>query len=134
GRTIAPAGASSGTDEAVELRDGGPEFGGFGVDRAIANINGEIAAALRGMPIADQRAIDQRLIELDGTANKARLGGNATIAVSMAALHAAASACSEPLWHMLAEGEPVMLPMPMIQIFGGGAHAGRRVDIQDFLV
>ena len=134
GRAIAPAGTSAGTHEAIELRDGGPEFGGFGVNRAIANINGEIAAALRGMPIAAQRAIDQRLIELDGTANKARLGGNATIAVSMAALHAAAAACAEPLWRMLAEDEPVRLPMPMIQIFGGGAHAGRRVDIQDFLV
>ncbi|HMD64447.1 MAG TPA: phosphopyruvate hydratase [Stellaceae bacterium] len=134
GRAIAPAGASTGTHEAVELRDGGPAFGGFGVDRATANINGEIAAALRGMAIADQGAIDQQLIELDGTANKARLGGNATIAVSMAALHAAAAARGEPLWRMLAEGEPVVLPMPMIQIFGGGAHAGRRVDIQDFLV
>ena len=86
GRAIAPAGASTGTHEAVELRDGGAEFGGFGVDRAIANVNGEIAAALRSMPIADQSAIDRRLIELDGTPNKARLGGNATIAVSMAAL------------------------------------------------
>jgi enolase len=134
GRAIAPAGASTGTHEAVELRDGGPAFGGFGVDRATANINGEIAAALRGMAIADQSAIDQRLIELDGTPNKARLGGNTTIAVSMAALHAAAAARGEPLWRMLAEGEPVALPMPMIQIFGGGAHAGRRIDVQDFLV
>src|SRR5437667_4251164 len=134
GRAIAPAGASTGTFEAVELRDGGQDFGGFGVDRAIANVDGEIAAALRSMPIADQAAIDYRLIALDGTPNKARLGGNATIAVSMAALHAAAAARGEPLWRMLSEGGPVTLPMPMIQIFGGGAHAGRRVDIQDFLV
>jgi enolase len=131
GRAIAPAGASTGTHEAVDLRDGGP---GLGVDRAVANVNGEIAVALRAMPIADQRAIDQRLIELDGTPNKARLGGNATIAVSMAALHAAAAACREPLWRVLAEGGHASLPMPMIQVFGGGAHAGRRVDIQDFLI
>lgn len=134
GRAIAPAGASTGTYEAVEMRDGGPAFGGLGVDRAIANINGEIAAALRGMPITDQTAIDRRVIELDGTPNKARLGGNATIAVSMAALHAAAAATGERLWHILAEGGQATLPMPMIQIFGGGAHAGRRVDIQDFMI
>jgi enolase 1/2/3 len=134
GRAIAPAGASAGTHEAIELRDGGPEFAGFGVDRALANINGEIAAALRAMPITDQPAIDRRLIELDGTANKARLGANAIVAVSMAALHAAAAARGEPLWRELAEGGPVTLPMPMIQIFGGGAHAGRRLDLQDFLV
>jgi enolase len=134
GRAIAPAGASTGTHEAVELRDGGGAFGGFGVDRAVANVNGEIAAALRSLPIADQGAIDRRLIGLDGTPNKGRLGGNAIIAVSMAALHAAAAARGEPLWQMLAEGGPVALPMPMIQIFGGGAHAGRRVDIQDFLI
>src|SRR5262245_30869983 len=134
GRAIAPAGASTGAHEAMELRDGGDAFGGFGVDRAVANVNGEIAAALRGMPVADQSAIDRRLIELDGTPNKARLGGNATIAVSMAALHAGAAARCEPLWRVLAEGGPVSLPMPMIQIFGGGAHAGRRIDIQDFLI
>jgi enolase len=134
GRAIAPAGASTGTHEALELRDGGPAFGGLGVDRAVANINGEIAAALRSMRIADQSAIDDRLIELDGTPNKARLGANAIIAVSMAALHAEAAAAREPLWQKLAEGGPVSLPMPMIQIFGGGAHAGRRVDIQDFMV
>jgi enolase len=134
GRAIAPAGASTGTYEALELRDGGPAFGGFGVDRAVANVNEEIAAALRSMPITDQSAIDHRLIELDGTANKSRLGGNAIISVSMAALHAAAAVRHEPLWRMLAGGAPVTLPMPMIQIFGGGAHAGRRLDIQDFLV
>jgi enolase 1/2/3 len=134
GRAIAPAGASTGTHEAIELRDGGAAFGGFGVDRAVASINGEIASALRSMSIADQNAIDSRLIELDGTPNKARLGGNATIAVSMAAMHTAAAALREPLWRVLAEGGQVSLPMPMIQIFGGGAHAGRRVDIQDFLI
>jgi enolase len=120
--------------EAVELRDGGPAFGGYGIERAVANVNGEIAAALRAMPIADQDAIDRKLIELDGTPNKSRLGGNAMIAVSMAALHAAAAARREPLWRLLTEGGQGVLPMPMVQIFGGGAHAGRRVDIQDFLI
>jgi enolase len=134
GRAIAPAGASTGTYEAVELRDGGDAFGGFGVTRPVASVNGEIAAALCSMPIADQCAIDRKLIELDGTPEKSRLGGNAIIAVSMAALHAAAAARGEPLWRMLAEDGQVSLPMPMIQIFGGGAHAGRRVDIQDFLI
>jgi enolase len=134
GRAIAPAGASTGTNEAVDLRDGGKAFGGFGVTRAVANVNTEIAAALRGMPIADQAAIDQRLITLDGTPNKARLGANATVAVSMAALHAAAAASGEPLWRYLAHAPNATLPMPMIQIFGGGAHAGFRIDIQDFLI
>jgi enolase len=134
GRAIAPAGASIGTHEAVDLRDGGKEFGGFGVNRALANINTEIAGALRGMSISDQASIDDRLIALDGTPDKARLGGNATIAVSMAALHAAAAVKQEPLWRCLANGARPVLPMPMIQIFGGGAHAGRRMDIQDFLV
>jgi enolase len=134
GRAIAPAGASTGTHEAVELRDGGRAFGGYGVDRAVTNVNGEIAAALRSMPIADQSALDRRLIELDGTPNKARLGANATVAVSMAALHAAAAARREPLWRVLAEGGQVAMPMPMVQIFGGGAHAAGRVDIQDFLI
>ncbi len=85
GRAIAPAGASTGTNEAIDLRDGGAPFGGFGVDRAVRNVSTEIADALRGMPAMDQKAIDRRLIELDGTPQKARLGGNATVAVSMAA-------------------------------------------------
>jgi len=134
GRAIAPAGASTGRNEAVELRDGGPELDGYGVGRAIAMIETEIAPALRGMKIADQAAIDAAMIALDGTGNKARLGGNATIAVSMAALHAAAAASREPLWRYLAGGGPPLLPMPMIQIFGGGAHAAQRLDVQDFLI
>lgn len=134
GRCIAPAGASRGSNEAVDLRDGGDAFGGFGVDQAIANIAGPIAAALRGVDVADQETIDRILIELDGTPNKARLGGNATISVSMAALNTAAGAAGMPLWRHLAQGRPVVLPLPEIQIFGGGAHAGRRIDIQDLLV
>jgi enolase len=134
GRSIAPAGASTGMHEAVDLRDGGRAFGGFGVDRAVSHVSTEIANALRGMPVTDQAAIDRTLIDLDGTPNKARLGGNAIVAVSMAAAHAAAAVSELPLWrHLAGETEPT-LPMPMVQIFGGGAHAGRRVDIQDFLV
>ena len=101
---------------------------------AVGNVNGEIAAALAGMDAADQQGIDDRLIALDGTPQKSRLGGNALVAVSMAMLHAAAAAARQPLWAYLAQGEPVRIPVPEIQIFGGGAHAGRRVDIQDFLV
>jgi enolase len=134
GRAIAPSGASTGTHEAIDLRDGGKPFRGLGVDRALANINTEISNALRGMSIVDQPSIDRCLIELDGTPNKTRLGGNATVAVSMAALHAAAAARCEPLWQYLADGANPALPRPMVQIFGGGAHAGRRIDIQDFLV
>jgi enolase len=134
GRAIAPAGASTGINEALDLRDGGRAFGGLGVDRAVGHVSTEIASALCGMPVADQAAIDRTLIELDGTPNKARLGGNATVAASMAVLQAAAAARAIPLWRHLAEAGDPVLPMPMVQIFGGGAHAGRRVDIQDFLV
>src|SRR5438067_10318948 len=135
GRAIAPAGASTGSGEAVELRDGGDRLGGRDVRGAVAAINGEIAAALRGQDAADQAAIDRRLIYLDGTPQKRRLGGNALVAVSMAALHAAANAASRPLYaHLLGESTEAMMPLPEIQIFGGGAHAGRRVDIQDFMI
>jgi enolase len=134
GRAIAPAGASRGSHEAIDLRDGGPRHGGLGVDRAVANLNGEIAGRLRGLDATDQAALDAELVALDGTPQLARLGGNAIIAASMAALHAAAVASGRPLWAYLAQGGPVRLPMPEIQIFGGGAHAGRRVDVQDFMV
>jgi enolase len=136
GRAIAPAGASTGSGEAVELRDGGALFDGRDVRGAVAAICGEIANALTGHDAADQEAIDRTLIELDGTPNKRRLGGNALVAVSMAALHAAADAAGQPLYaHLLGESDrEVGLPAPEIQIFGGGAHAGRRVDIQDFMV
>ena len=134
GRAIAPAGASRGTHEAVDLRDEGEMFGGMGVSRAVANVNTEIARLLTGKNADDQNAIDTALIELDGTTNKERLGGNATIAVSMAVLHAAAGAKRMPLWRHLAQDEQIRLPLPEIQIFGGGAHAGQRVDIQDFMI
>lgn len=134
GRGIAPAGASRGSNEAVDLRDGGPFLGGFDVARAVGNVRSEIAANLIGLDAFDQRAIDNSLVTLDGTVNKGRLGGNALIATSMAVLHAAAAAHEEPLWRYLARGRPVTIPLPQVQIFGGGAHAGRRVDIQDFLI
>ncbi len=134
GRGIAPAGASTGTHEAVELRDGGSEQGGYGVSKAITNVNHEIAPALTGRDAMDQRAMDDLLIALDGTPNKSRLGGNALIATSMAVLNAAANARGVPLWRHLAGEANVTLPLPEIQIFGGGAHAGRRIDIQDLLV
>ena len=134
GRAISPAGASTGSGEAVDLRDGGAAFGGRDVARAVASVNKTIAPALRGMDAADQAALDARLVALDGTADKSRLGANATLAVSMAAAHAAAAAAGVPLYRHLGGESATLLPLPQIQIFGGGAHAGRRVDVQDFLV
>jgi enolase len=134
GRAIAPAGASTGTGEAVDLRDGGEAFGGLDVRRAVANVNEVIAPALIGRDALDQEAVDRLLIALDGTPNKARLGGNAVIATSMAVLHAAAASEGLPLWRHLAGDAGVSIPMPEVQIFGGGAHAARRVDVQDFMV
>jgi enolase len=133
GRAIAPAGASTGSGEALDKRDGGAALGGYDVRAAVAAVNEAIAPALAGLDAADQAAVDQALIELDGTPAKARLGGNATIAVSMAVAQAAAAAAEEPLWRYL-RPDGAALPLPEIQIFGGGAHAGRRVDIQDFMV
>ncbi len=134
GRAIAPAGASTGSGEAVDRRDGGAMAGGYDVRGAVAAVNAEIAPHLAGQDAADQAGIDARLITLDGTANKARLGGNAIVATSMAVAHAHAAALGVPLWRLLAGEGKVRIPLPEIQIFGGGAHAGRRVDIQDFMV
>jgi len=132
GRAIAPAGASTGSGEAIDLRDGGPKLGGFDVTKAIDNIKTVISPALKGLVASNQASVDQTLLELDGTQNKAKLGGNAMIAVSMATLHAAAQ--QQPLWQFLLDDNSPLLPLPEIQIFGGGAHAGRRVDVQDFMV
>ncbi len=134
GRAIAPAGASTGSAEALDRRDGGAAFGGYDVRNAVAAINEAFAPAIQGHDATDQALIDRRLIEIDGTADKSRLGANATIAVSMAVAHAAAAAAGQPLYRYLAGDRPLILPLPEIQIFGGGAHAGRRVDIQDFMV
>lgn len=134
GRAIAPAGASTGTGEALDRRDGGTAFGGMDVLGACRAIQMEIAPALLGEDVREQAALDASLIELDGTPDKTRLGGNATIAVSMAAAHAAAAAAGQPLWRWLGGSEATTLPLPEIQIFGGGAHAAGRLDVQDFMI
>lgn len=134
GRAIVPAGASKGTREALELRDGSARFGGLDVLRAVGNINEEIARALVGAAADDQAALDARLIALDGTTSKTRLGANATLAVSMAAAHATAASRAVPLYESIGGPSATLMPMPQIQIFGGGAHAGRRVDVQDFMI
>ncbi len=134
GKAIAPAGASTGSGEAVDLRDGGAAFGGYDVTRAVGAVNGPIAAALAGLDAQDQGAVDRALIETDGTPDRQRLGGNAMVATSMAVAHAAAAGAGVPLWRFLSGGKDAVLPLPEIQILGGGAHAGRRVDIQDYMV
>ena len=135
GRAIAPAGASTGSAEAVDRRDGGAAFGGYDVQGALTAVNGEIADLLTGREVCDQAGLDAALIALDGTPNKSLLGGNAIVATSMAIARAAAAAQGLPLWRYLGAGrEDFFLPLPEVQIFGGGAHAGRRVDVQDFMV
>lgn len=136
GRAIAPAGASRGEREAIDLRDGGSRLRGKDVRRALDNINGPIAQALIGLEAADQAGADQAILALDPSPLKDRLGGNATVAASLAVLHAAARDGGKPLWRHVADhyGCTPSLPLPEIQIFGGGAHAGRRVDIQDFMI
>jgi enolase len=136
GRAIAPAGASRGTREAIDLRDGGKSLRGIDVTRAIANVNGPIAASLEGMDVGQQQLIDDAILGLDPSPLKEVMGGNATVATSLAVLHAAAADADKPLWRHVADqyGYAPSLPLPEIQIFGGGAHAGRRVDIQDFMI
>ncbi len=134
GRGIAPSGASRGSREAVELRDGGTRFGGLDVAQAVANVRGPIARAIFGMDALEQAEVDAKMIELDGTPDKSRLGANAIVAVSLAIAQASALAHDMPLWQHVAGDSPVTLPMPEVQIFGGGAHAGRRIDIQDLMV
>ena len=134
GRAIAPAGASTGSGEALDLRDGGESFGGHDVSRAVARVNGDISAHLLGLDGADQAALDAALIALDATPGRSRLGANAMIAVSMAAAHAAAGEAGVPLYRHLGGEDACLLPLPQIQIFGGGAHAAGRLDVQDFMV
>jgi len=134
GRAIAPAGASRGSREAVDLRDGGTRLGGYDVRQAVANACGPLAQAIVGRDALDQAGVDASLVACDGTPDKSRMGGNAIVAVSIAVAQAAAAAQQVPLWRHLAGNHPVRLPLPEIQIFGGGVHAGRRIDIQDLMV
>jgi enolase 1/2/3 len=135
GRAIVPSGASTGEHEAVELRDGDNQrYLGKGVTRAVENVNGEIANALANMDAAEQRALDAKMIELDGTENKGRLGANAILAVSMAAARAAANAFGLPLYRYLGGAAANTLPVPMMNILNGGAHADNNVDFQEFMV
>jgi enolase len=141
GRAAVPSGASTGTHEALELRDGDPKrYGGKGVLKAIANVNGEIASAVRGLAADGQQELDRKLIELDGTPDKSRLGANAILGVSLGAAHAAAAARGEPLYRYLtrlvswSDGEPGPLPVPMCNILNGGKHAEGSTDFQEFMV
>ena len=135
GRALVPSGASTGSKEAVELRDGDKtRYLGKGVRKAVANINGPIAQALHGFDAIDQVALDRRLIDLDGTQNKGRLGANALLGVSLANAHAIAVSKKMPLWQHLANGRQPLLPVPMMNIINGGAHADNNVDLQEFMV
>jgi enolase len=134
GRAAVPSGASTGEFEATELRDGGRPWMGKGVAHAVENVNGEIATAIRGQDASSQAAIDRLLIELDGTPNKSRLGANAILAVSLAAAHAAAAEERLPLWRYLGGETAHVLPVPMMNVLNGGAHADNRVDFQEFMI
>ncbi|HEY1853583.1 MAG TPA: phosphopyruvate hydratase, partial [Solirubrobacterales bacterium] len=135
GLAAVPSGASTGEFEAVELRDGGDAWAGKGVTKAVGHVNGEIAKALVGARAAEQGALDETMIELDGTPNKGRLGANALLGVSLAAAKAAAADSEQPLYRYLAElyggGEPAILPVPMMNVLNGGAHADNSVDFQE---
>ncbi|EGV29144.1 Enolase [Thiorhodococcus drewsii AZ1] len=134
GRAIVPSGASTGSREALELRDGDKSrFGGKGVQTAVANIQGELRDAIIGMEVADQKGLDQRMIELDGTDNKGRLGANALLGISLASAHAAAQEKALPLFQSLSAG-PYRLPVPMMNIINGGEHADNSVDFQEFMI
>ena len=134
GRAAVPSGASTGEFEATELRDGGERWQGKGVSRAVANVDGEIAQALTGADAADQAGLDRALIELDGTPNKSRLGANAILGVSLAAAHAQAAEEGLPLWRYLGGDGAHVLPVPMMNVLNGGAHADNKVDVQEFMV
>ena len=137
GRAAVPSGASTGAAEALELRDGGSRFMGKGVDRAVANVNQQIAPALIGMEAADQRAVDRTMLQLDGTDNKSKLGANAILAVSLATAKAAASSEDLALWRYIAQltdTSETSLPLPMMNIMNGGAHANWTTDIQEYMI
>ncbi|HEX3563525.1 MAG TPA: phosphopyruvate hydratase, partial [Solirubrobacterales bacterium] len=144
GLAMVPSGASTGEYEAVELRDGGGEYGGKGVGKAVSHVNGEIADALRGADAGDQPAVDRTMIELDGTPNKGKLGANAILGASLATAKAAAADAGRPLYDHFAElyaatgakdaGPAELLPVPMMNVLNGGAHADNAVDFQEFMV
>ena len=134
GRAAVPSGASTGEFEATELRDGGSAWQGKGVTRAVANVNGEIAAALRGAEAAEQEALDAAMVELDGTPNKSRLGANAILGVSLAAAQARAAERGLPLWRHLGGEQAHLLPVPMMNVLNGGMHADNAVDFQEFMI
>jgi enolase len=134
GRAAVPSGASTGEFEATELRDGGEAYGGKGVTKAVANVNGEIAEAVHGRDATDQEGLDRALVDLDGTPNKSRLGANAILGVSLAAAHAAAAEEGLALWRYLGGEAAHVLPVPMMNVLNGGAHADNSVDFQEFMV
>jgi enolase len=134
GRAAVPSGASTGEFEAVELRDGGSAWAGKGVSQAVANANGELAEAVRGIDAADQAAVDRAMLDADGTPNKGRLGANAILGISLAAAKAAAVEAGQPLWRYLGGEAAHVLPVPMMNVLNGGAHADNKVDFQEFMV
>ena len=134
GRAAVPSGASTGAREAIELRDGDAVWGGKGVTKAVSHVNTVLKDALIGMDVTEQSKIDQRMIELDGTDNKAKLGANSILAVSMAAAHASAAAAGQPLYRHLGGEEANILPVPMMNIINGGEHADNSVDLQEFMI
>jgi len=134
GRALVPSGASTGSNEALELRDGDARFGGLGVMKAIANVHREIAPAIVGLSALEQQSVDETLIRLDGTLDKSRLGGNAMVGVSIATARAAAASSRVPLYRYLSGGEPLTLPVPMFNILNGGRHAEDSTDFQEFMV
>jgi enolase len=134
GRAAVPSGASTGSHEAVELRDGDSRFGGKGVQQAVANVNGEIARSIEGHEALDQRGLDATLIDLDGTPNKSRLGANAILGVSLAVAHAAARETELPLYRYVGGAGAHVLPVPMMNVVNGGVHADNNVDLQEFMI
>jgi enolase len=134
GRAAVPSGASTGAHEAVELRDGGAAWGGKGVGDAVANVNTEIAGAVLGADARDQESLDRKLVELDGTPNKGRLGANAILGVSLATAKAAAADAGQPLWRQLGGEDAATLPVPMLNVINGGVHADNSIDLQEFML
>ena len=134
GRAAVPSGASTGVHEALELRDGGEAWGGKGVTKAVENVRGELAHAVRGLDAADQEGLDRRLVGLDGTPNKGRLGANAILGVSLAAAKAAAAEAGVSLFRYLGGDEARTLPVPLLNVVNGGAHAQNSIDLQEFML